>query len=154
MGCNRVCKIIGIVGGLAPALSLAIFIVPLTAQTGVHSVPYYDATKEVTISGTVSAVLTKPAPGMTWGCHLLIATLNDTVDASLGRWGLQSTEALSAIGGKQVEVLGVMKNINGKQVFLARTVKADGKLHVIRNARGVPISPQTRERAARKGESL
>lgn len=154
MGCNRVGKTTGMIAGLMASLSLAILIiVPLIAQIAPDSRPYYDITKEVTISGIVGGVLTKPAPGMTWGSHLLIATVTGTVDVSLGRWGLQSEEP-SVIDGKQVEILGVMKSVNGKAFFLARTVKLDGKIYVIRNAQGVPISPQARERAAQKGESL
>src|ERR1700758_4907903 len=149
MESNHVGKTTGIVGGLMVALSLAIFTVPLIAQNAAGSRPHYDVTREITIGGTVLGVLSRPAPDITWGFHLLIATVTGTVDASLGRWGLQSN-VLSLIDGKQVEVLGVMNNVNGKQVFLARTVKVDGKTYVIRNAQGVPVSPQARERAAQK----
>jgi len=154
MSFNRVRKIIRNVSGIAPALSLALFILPSIAETRADSIPYYDATKEVTLSGTVSGVLTTAPRGMPWGFHLLVATITGTIDASLGRWGLRGNEALSRINGKQVDFLGVMKRIDGKQVLLVRSVKVDGKIYVIRNARGVPLSPQARERAVRKGEPL
>ena len=151
MRCNRVVRTVRIIAWLMTGLSLA---VPLMAQTLVESGPYYDITKEIALSGTVSAVLPTAPPGMTWGSHLLLATISGTIDASLGRWGLVGSEALSRIDGKQVDVLGVMKKIGGRQVLLVRSVKVDGKIYVIRNARGVPLSPQARERAARKGDSL
>ena len=118
----------------------------------------YDISKEVTLHGTVSDVLKKPAKGMIMGSHLLVQTGVGPLDASLGRFGLQGRGALSVEAGKQVEVTGVMKTINGKQVFLARTVTVDGHAYTMRNEHGIPVSPQTRERASkntvRKGAYL
>ena len=118
----------------------------------------YDVTDEVTLDGTVSSVLAKPAPGMIMGSHLLLITISGPVDASLGRFGLQGKDALSVAAGQQVEVTGVMKTIMDKQVFLARIVKAGGRVYTIRNEHGVPMSPEARDRAkgktAQKGETL
>ncbi|MFY9703173.1 MAG: hypothetical protein WAK02_13540, partial [Terriglobales bacterium] len=36
--------------------------------------PYYDIAKEVTLTGTVSTVLTRPSAGMIAGSHLVLAT--------------------------------------------------------------------------------
>ncbi len=116
----------------------------------------YDVSQEVTLQGKVSSVLTKSAPGMIWGAHLLFATSSGPVDASLGRFALLGKGALSVAAGQQVEVTGVMKTIRDKQIFLARIVKAEGKVYTIRTEHGVPVSPQMRERASRKpaGEGL
>lgn len=118
----------------------------------------YDASKEVTLNGTVSSVLTKPSPGMIMGSHLLLETTSGPVDASLGTFGLLGKSALSVAPGQQVEVTGVMTTIKNKQVFLARTVKVGGQAYTIRNEHGFPVSPQARERAngktAQKGELL
>jgi hypothetical protein len=92
------------------------------------------------------------------GSHLLFTTISGPLDASLGRFGLQGKGALSVAAGQQVEVTGVMKTIMDKQVFLARTVKAGGRVYTIRNEHGVPMSPQARDRAngktAQKGGKL
>ncbi len=116
----------------------------------------YDVTQEVTLSGTVSGVLTKPAAGMIMGSHLLLATPSGPLDASLGRFGLLGKGALSVAAGQQIEVTGVMKTIKDKQIFLVRTVKAGGQVYTIRNEHGVPVPPQARERASQKtaGEAL
>ncbi len=120
--------------------------------------PYYDIAREVTLTGTISTVLTKPSAGLIPGSHLLLATASGEVDASLGRWGLQGKGALSVAAGEQVEVTGVHKTLKGKQVFVARTVKAGGQVYAMRNRHGIPVSPQARERAgaklAQKGDSL
>jgi len=116
----------------------------------------YDISKEVTLTGTVSSALTKPARGMIMGTHLMIATPSGSVDASLGRFAMRGKSGLSVAPGQQIEMTGVMKTIKGKQVFLARTVKAGGQVYTIRNEHGIPVSPQARERASRKtaGEGL
>jgi hypothetical protein len=148
-------------GLCALALLSLISLLPLAqaqtaAETRTAGPLTYDVAKEVTLSGTVSSVLTKPAAGMIMGSHLLLATPSGTVDASLARFGFQGKGALSVAGGQQIEITGVMTTFKNKQVFLARTVKAGGHVYVIRNEHGFPASPQARQRASRKtaGEGL
>ena len=70
-----------LMAGLLTGLMFAILAVPLNAADS-HS--RYDVSKEVTLSGTVSSVLYKPAPGMIWGSHLMVETAFGRLDASLG----------------------------------------------------------------------
>jgi hypothetical protein len=146
-------------------LSLVSALSPVQAQTVAAATRTegsfrYDISREVTLTGTISSVLTKPASGagMIMGSHLLLTTASGPVDASLGRFALLGKGALAVAPGQQVEVTGVMKTIKHKQVFLARTVKAGSEVHVIRNQHGMIVSPQARERASQKtaqtGESL
>jgi hypothetical protein len=139
-------------------ISLISLQLPVQAQTAERSVGplSYDASKEVTLKGTVLSVLAKPSPGMVMGSHVLLTTPSGPVDASLGRFGLMGKGALSVAPGQQVEVTGVMKTVKDKQVFLARTVKVGGEVYTIRNEHGFAVSPQARERANRKtaGEGL
>jgi hypothetical protein len=78
------------------------------------------------------------------------------VDASLGRFGLFGKGAVSVTAGQQIEVTGVMKTLNDKQVLLVRTVKTGGQTYTIRNQHGFLVPPQAREGAIRKtaGEGL
>jgi hypothetical protein len=156
---RRFTKCIRTVAGLLTGLLFATLAVPLGAQTVRQSHrTFYDISKEVTLSGTVSDVLAKAAPGMMAGPHLLFTTSSGRVDASLGRFALQGKDPLAAAPGKEVEVTGVMKTIKNRDVFVARIVKVDGKAYEIRNQHGVPKSPLSRERAgqkaAQKGVSL
>jgi len=116
----------------------------------------YDVSKEVTLNGTVSSVLEKPAQGMIMGSHLLLSTSSGPVDASLASFGLRGKGAAPVASGQQIEVTGIMKTIKDKQVFLVRTVKVGDEVYTIRNEHGVPVSPHGRERASRKtaGEGL
>jgi len=118
----------------------------------------YDAAEEVTLNGAISSVLVKASPGMFPGAHLLLTTVDGAVDISLGTAGRQGTGALSLAAGQQVEVVGIMKTIKQKQVFLARTVQAGSHLYVIRNKHGIPVSSIGRERtiqnAGHDGDTL
>jgi hypothetical protein len=151
-------KSIRMVAGLLTGLLFATSAVPLSAQPARQSHQFYDISKEVTFSGTVSGVLAKAAPGTLPGPHLLFATSSGRVDASLGRFALQGKNPLSVAPGKEVAVTGVMKTIRGQNVFVARIVKVDGKSYKLRNQHGVPVSSLSRQRAsqktAQKGESL
>jgi hypothetical protein len=113
-----------------------------------------NVSQEITLTGNVSRVLTKGAPGMIAGAHLLLETPAGIVDASLGRFGLRGNGALSVAAGQQIEATGVMKTIHAKSVFLVRTVKIGDEIYTIRNQHGFPVSPQARERASQKGGSL
>jgi hypothetical protein len=132
-------------------LLFAILVVSLNAA---ESDSRYDVTKEVTLSGTVSSVLYKPAPGMSWGSHLMVETVSGRLDASLGRFGLEGKDALSVNPGQQIELTGVMKTVRDKEVFVVRSVKAYDNIYILRNEHGIEISPQARERAAGKGVTL
>jgi hypothetical protein len=110
----------------------------------------YDVVEEITLTGTVSSVLAKAAPGMIVGSHLLLATPYGPVDASLGRFGLQGNGAVSVATGQQIEATGVMRRIKDKSVFLVRSLKVDGEVYTIRNKHGFPVSPQARKRASGK----
>ena len=139
-------------------LTLISFAVPAYAQTpelaARPSGPFaYELSKEITLSGTVSSVLEKPSPGMTMGAHLLLETSSGTVDASLGRFALLGSDALAVSAGQRIEITGVMKTLQGKQVLLVRVIKVNDLVHVIRNKHGLPLSPQTRERLRQSGQT-
>jgi hypothetical protein len=151
MKLRRFIRSAGLTAGLLTGLLFAVLAVPLNAD---DARPWYDASKEVTHSGTVSSVLHKPAAGMIWGSHLIVETASGRLDASLGRFGLEGKDALSVTPGQQVELTGVMMTIRDKQVFVVRRVKANGKTYIMRNERGIEVSPQARERAAEKGVTL
>lgn len=151
MGHSRFISSIPMILGLLTGLLFASLAVPLNADDS-HS--GYDVSKEVTLSGTVSSVLHKPAPGMIWGSHLLLKTAFGRLDASLGRFGLEGQGALSVIPGEQIELTGVMKRFRDQEVFVVRSAKANGKTYVLRNEHGIEVSPVVRERAAQKGVTL
>jgi len=154
--CRHFSKATLMFAALLATLTFTVLVVPVKAQSAGGSPPYYDTSREVTLSGTVARVLARPVAGMIMGSHILLTTVSGTVDASLGRWGLQGKgkDAFSVVPGQQVQVTGIMKTLKDRDVFVTRAVKVNGKVYTLRNEHGIPISPQARERAAEKGESL
>jgi hypothetical protein len=142
--------------GLLAGLLFAILPVPLSATTKAEAHPFYDLTHEVTLSGPVTGVVYGPSAGLIPGSHILLVTGSGTVDASLGKWGLQGKEN-SIQNGEQITVKGVMKTLRNKQVFVVRTVQLGGHTYVIRNEHGVPVTPRSHvrvQKTAEKGVSL
>ncbi len=153
MSCTRLIQPTRRFAGLLAGLLSAMLAIPLAAQSSPDLHPFsYDVTREVTLNGTVSSVLLKPAPGMVVGSHLLLTSPTGRVDVSLGRFGLRGRGALSIAAGQQIEVTGVMKTLKDQPVFLARTIKVGSQIYTIRSEHGVEVSPQAR--AAQKGDSL
>ena len=128
-------------------LLLAILTVTLGGQTINPPRAYYDIRQEVTLTGVVLRVLRVPSQGMIPGSHILLATSSGAVDASLGRWGLGGNGGLSAAPGQVVQMTGVVKTLLDKPVFVVRTAKVEDQTYQIRNEFGIPVSPQSRERA-------
>jgi hypothetical protein len=157
MSRRRFTKPVTMVAGLILGLLFATLAVPLGAQP-VPKAPYYDISKEVTLAGTVSSVITKFTPGMISGSHLMLVTGRGDVDASLGRWGLEGKGALKVTAGQQVEATGVMKTLKDREVFVVRVVKMGSHVYTMRNVHGIAVSPQGRARvnqkAAFKSEAL
>ncbi len=118
---------------------------PAGAQTAAtanaaHLTPLYDASKEVTITGTVSNVVTKPSTNMIGGGHLIVSTAKGPVDAHVGR-RLAGTNAIAVKSGDSVKLVGVMATINHNQVFLVRTAQDGGHTYTIRNENGFLVTP-------------
>jgi hypothetical protein len=145
---------------MKPPISLcAVALCLMSAAPGVHgqtatvgnssTKPFgYDVTQEVTVNGTVSAVVAKAPKGMLNGSHLLISTSSGAMDVSLGGFGLIGKDAVAVEIGKNIEVVGVIKALNSKEVLLARTVKVGEQVYFIRTKYGVLLSPLARERVA------
>lgn len=134
---------------------------PVRAQTAAATkparpAPMYDASKETTLSGTVSNVVTKPGTGMIAGGHLIVATAQGAVDAHVGGRALSGPKAIGVKAGEPVKLTGVMATVNHNQIFLVRTVETGGHTYTIRNERGflVPATTTTRGSAAPARGSL
>jgi DNA/RNA endonuclease YhcR with UshA esterase domain len=138
--------------GLFAVLALCLFALPIFAQTTEvttkPAVPQrYDITKEVTLKGTVSDVVKAPTREMKMvaGSHLIVETKTGKVDAALGQFAMKGKSSLSFTPGQPVEVTGIMKTVNDKQVFVTRLVQADGHVYKIRNERGFVLARVSRD---------
>ena len=143
-------------------VALCVFVMPIHAQTAeVTTKPAvhlrYDISKEVTLTGTVSSVVKSPTREMKMvsGSHLFVGTKAGTVDASLGLFAMKGQGALSVKPGEHVQMTGVMKTVEGKQVFIARVVQTNGHEYIIRNEHGFAYRPVARTaKSGAKGGQL
>jgi hypothetical protein len=132
---------------LAPlALALCVSALPLHAQTSAAKTktiahPWYDVSREVTLTGTVTSVVKAATPEMKMmgGSHLVVQTKSGSIDASLGGFAMRGKGALSVNEGEKVQVTGVVKVVRGKEVLLTRLVQANGHQYVLRNEHGFLI---------------
>jgi DNA/RNA endonuclease YhcR with UshA esterase domain len=139
-------------------LALGVSAVPLHAQTSAVKTktvahPWYDASREVTLTGTVTSVVKSATPEMKMlgGSHLIVQTKSGSVDASLGGFAMRGKGALSVNQGEKVQVTGVVKEVKGKQVLLTRLVQANGHQYVLRNAHGFVMGHAAHSEAAKSG---
>lgn len=140
---NRIpiCKLL-----LVAAISMG-FLLPVqctnaqSAATATASAPnsqavIYDASKETTIGGTISKIETLSS-GEFFGAHISVETSQGAVDAHLG--GASVAKGLALSQGESVELVGVMANVNGQNVFLARILSTGSKTFTLRSTKGVPV---------------
>jgi len=117
------------------------FSAPSRAQSGAAvrsgSPNEYDASKEITLHATVSALPSAAANGgFQAKRQLTLDTGSGTIAAEVGRTALRGKFAIPLSSGKEVQVTGVMASRSGSQVMLVRTVQLDGHTYTVRNTLG------------------
>jgi hypothetical protein len=127
--------------GLLTLMAFSVFAVPSQADTAaakkVVTPKYqYDVAKEITLKGTISSVVKKPSAGMLVGEHLMLATPSGTVDAHIGSYASRDKHLNSLESGQSVSAVGVKMNINGREVFIVRTLEEDGQTYTVRSKKG------------------
>jgi hypothetical protein len=96
----------------------------------------YDVSKEITVSGPISKIETLSS-GEFFGSHISVESSQGDVDVHLGAASVAKYLALTQ--GQSVELVGMMANVNGQNVFLARKLSTDGKTFTLRSTKGVPV---------------
>jgi hypothetical protein len=99
--------------------------------------PVYDLTKEINIQGTIQKIETTSGPGIL-GTHLQLQTAQGIVDAHLGSGTLASTRSLGLATGESVSITGMMTDLGGVPVLLARVLTTSNRIFILRNERGIP----------------
>ena len=131
---------------LAIAFSLPIIAQASETQTSSAGKGFgfaYDRAQEITLVGAVEQIVTHPAPGSAVGLHLLVSSEGKTMDVHLGPYlSPENREALFA--GESVQVVGVIENAHGQDLFLARELIIGERKITIRNERGFLVRPPTR----------
>jgi hypothetical protein len=140
-----------IAGGmfLLATLAISLLAVPLGADESAAPkrtviASKYDVSKEVTIEGTVETLVTKPAPGMMVGAHLIVSTPQGTVDAHIGNRVITGPNAASFASGQAVKLVGIMSEFNKQNVFIVRTIETENRTIAVRNEHGFLVPPGSR----------
>ncbi len=142
-------------------VALCLFALPLQAQTtdtttktGGHL--WYDISKEITVTGTVTSVMkeTSREMRMPGGSLLIVETASGKVDASLGKFAMRGKNALSVSAGQSIQITGVLKTVNNQRVLFARLVQTNGHVYTIRNEHGFVYQTTARSGSESKGGQL
>ena len=125
------------------------------AQNSFHSAAplIYDITQESRLSGTVADISTKTPPNLLPGAHFTLTTPSGPLDVSLGAFAFSGKGSLHLVPGQQIELTGVSKKLQGRQVFVARLVRVGENVYAIRNSHGLPIPPKSHERANQEAQN-
>jgi hypothetical protein len=122
-------------------LGMLMLATPMGAQpaatTGRGTVAPYDLAHEVTINGTIAAVVTKHTMGSPAGMHLLVAGAQGTVDAHIG-FIRSKSERAALHTGLPIQIVGAVKVLNGKQYLFARELHYGGRTIAVRSKTGFP----------------
>jgi DNA/RNA endonuclease YhcR with UshA esterase domain len=98
----------------------------------------YDIAKEVKVQGTVQKLETSDGTGPI-GTHILIQTSSGVVDAHLGFSSAVTPAKLGVAEGQNVTVIGMMQDVGGNSVLLARVLTTSSQVFVLRSERGIPV---------------
>lgn len=136
--------------GLLTLMAFSVFTVPSQAAAATKKITVtpkyqYDVSQEVTLKGTISTVVKKSGKGMLLGEHLMLTTSSGAVDAHVGSYGSRDKRLNTLSAGQAVSVVGVKMNVNGKDLFIVRTIESDGQTITVRNKRGffVGVAPSS-----------
>jgi hypothetical protein len=99
----------------------------------------YNATNEVVLRGAIAQVITRPAPGLPLGLHLVVSSEQGNVDAHLGPFLAACAGQKGLVAGASVQMVGVMAHLPAGDIFLVRTIVTGGQTIQVRNANGIPV---------------
>jgi hypothetical protein len=123
---------------------LAMILLPLSANaqsaatSSAMTSPLYDVNKEIKIDGTIDKIETNSSGGPI-GTHLLVISAQGFVDVHLGASMAVTAENLGLSVGESIHVTGMMANVGGNSVLLARILTTSNHIYMLRNEHGAPI---------------
>ena len=136
--------------GLLTLMAFSVFAVPSQADTVKQTKKptvtpryHYDASKEVTLKGTISSVVKQPSKGMLIGEHLMLSTSSGSVDAHIGAYSSRDKRLNKLAAGQSISVTGEKMNVRGRDVFIVRTLESEGKTIPVRNTHGFFVGSTT-----------
>lgn len=108
------------------------------ATSSAMASPAYDLNKEIKVDGTIDKIETNTSAGPI-GTHLLVISAQGMVDVHLGASMAVTAKNLGLSVGENIHVTGMMANVNGNSVLLARILTTSNHIYMLRNEHGAPI---------------
>lgn len=107
---------------------------------GKHYNHLYDPKSVETLTGQVMSVnKITPIRGMSYGVELVVKTDKETVPVHLGPGWFVENQDMKIVANDKVEVEGARVTFDGKPAVIARSVKKDDGVLVLRDDAGVPM---------------
>jgi hypothetical protein len=116
------------------------------AEQGRNNSPY-DASKEVTLQGTVVS-FTENSKEFPPGAHVVVQTSSGQVDAHLGDSRLLKLNNFTISQGASIRIIGENVTTNQGTFFLARLVQQGTQVLAVRSMQGMPLLPFVRKSAS------
>jgi hypothetical protein len=99
--------------------------------------PVYDLAKEINLQGKIQKIEMVSGTGVL-GTHLQLQSAQGIVDVHLGTGAVASSKTLGLVTGQSVSITGMMADIGGAPVFLARVLTTSNHIFILRNELGLP----------------
>ena len=108
--------------------------------------PRYDASTEVTMTGTVEKIESHVGK-MGWnGTHVRVRFEAETLIVHVGPTPYLTQEGFALAEGDQIEVIGSKIKFEGNDVLVAREIRKGDKMLTLRNRQGIPVWSRSRWR--------
>lgn len=111
------------------------------AQTQTHPSsqgPGYDRRAEVTVEGTVEAMIERTTSKGLAGLFLELRAEKESLDVYVGPQWFLSANGIRIAVGDRVQITGAKSNDSGEEVILAREIQHEENRLVLRDKRGAP----------------
>jgi len=102
----------------------------------------YDATKEVSLQGTVAS-FTENSKQFPVGAHVLVQTTTGLVDVQLGDARVLKLNNFSVTQGASVRIIGEPVTTVQGTFFLARLIQQGAQIVAVRTPQGFPVASNT-----------
>lgn len=109
----------------------------------------YDATKEVSLQGTVAS-FTENSREFPVGAHVVVQTSAGLVDVHLGDARLLKLNNMTVSQGASVRIIGEPVTTPQGTFFLARLIQQGTQVVAVRSTQGFPLSPAVAPTAAKQ----
>ncbi len=112
----------------------------------------YDATKEVSLQGTVAG-FTENSRQFPVGAHVVVQTSAGPVDIHLGDARVLKASNFVVAEGASVRIVGEPVTTAQGTFFLARLIQQGAQVVAVRNTQGFPVSPAAAQAAAKQNSA-